>query len=66
MGCSGGGKITLIKRKEIKDMNYTAGCHKAYPTGNVILETSNEIKTLRWASGWKGITFKRFSRYKIT
>lgn len=48
MGCSGGGKINLIKRKEIKDMNYTAGCHKAYPTGNVILETSNEIKTLHY------------------
>ena len=40
------GKINLIKRPEIEEINYLPGCHKANLKGIVKLCVTNEIKTL--------------------
>ena len=43
MGAQTAAKLCLFKPKGIKEMNYTPGCHSASPTGNVSINTNNEI-----------------------
>jgi len=48
MGIDGQGKMNLFKPSEITEINYDAGCHNAYPKGNIILNVNSEILTLHF------------------
>jgi glycosyltransferase involved in cell wall biosynthesis len=45
-GREGGAKMNLFKPSEIKEINYSVGCHHAKPEGNVQLNVTSEIMTL--------------------
>lgn len=49
-GKFGFNKMNLFKPKEIKEMNYTAGCHTSNPQGNVRLCPDTDIVTLHFHS----------------
>lgn len=39
-------KMNVFRPMAIKEMNYFPGCHEAFPTGNVRIDDTTEIKTL--------------------
>jgi glycosyltransferase involved in cell wall biosynthesis len=47
-GFPGHNKMILFRSSEIREMNYTAGCHDASPSGNVRICTKTDILTLHF------------------
>lgn len=45
-GREGGAKMNVFKPSEIREINYSVGCHHARPEGNVILDINSPIMTL--------------------
>jgi glycosyltransferase involved in cell wall biosynthesis len=45
-GVIGGDKINIFRPKEIKEINFGAGSHEAWPEGNVDIEVNSGILTL--------------------
>jgi glycosyltransferase involved in cell wall biosynthesis len=56
-------KMNIICPSEIKEMNYIPGCHLAEPTGNVIIERTNEVKTLHMKHLGREYTIARNQSY---
>jgi len=59
MGKEGGGKMNLFNPKEITDINFNHGCHKASPEGNVKLCVNSEIITMHFRFIGKEFTIER-------
>jgi glycosyltransferase involved in cell wall biosynthesis len=45
-GVIGMSKMNIFRPSEIKEINYGAGCHEAWPTGNINIEFNSGIMTL--------------------
>jgi glycosyltransferase involved in cell wall biosynthesis len=45
-GREGGAKMNIFKPNEIKEINYTVGCHHARPEGDVRLDINSPLMTL--------------------
>ena len=58
-------KINLIQPSQIKEMNYTPGCHLATPKGNVVLVNTNDIKTLHMKNLGRQYTIDRNIMYGV-
>jgi glycosyltransferase involved in cell wall biosynthesis len=63
LGFPGGGKLNLFRPGELKEINYSPGCHIAQPEGNVTVSQWTGIKTLHFRYLSKEYVIGRNSAY---